>query len=311
MLETTGLACERGSRRLFSDLSFALGAGGLLHVRGANGSGKTSLLRILAGLARAAAGTVLWRGKVPEADFGREMLFLGHAPALKEELTAQENLEFACRLSGLDFSSEALRVLGVERQAGLPARFLSQGQKKRVGLARLAVAGAMPLWLLDEPFSALDDEAIAAVRGLIEAHLAAAEGKGLDDHDVRPGLAEGGQQHVAAARLEGVVDRSAVQVGEAGEAGVARDHRRQRDMADAGAGKAGNRRAAGDHRHVEAVGAKRLRDPAGAGEVADAEQVLDVEEDAGEPAGGAPHQAARHSVSNRSFSWRMLTWWSN
>src|SRR5262245_7843546 len=107
MLETTGLACERGSRRLFSDLSFALGAGGLLHGRGANGSGKTSLLRILAGLTRAAAGSVRWRGKTPESDFGREMLFLGHAPALKDELTAQENLEFACALSGLAFTSKA------------------------------------------------------------------------------------------------------------------------------------------------------------------------------------------------------------
>ena len=186
MLETTGLACERGSRRLFSDLSFALGAGGLLHVRGANGSGKTSLLRILAGLTRPAAGTVHWRGKAPDSDFGKEMLFLGHAPALKDELTAQENLEFACRLSGLSFSSNALEILGVQKQAGLPSRFLSQGQRKRVGLARLAVAGSMPLWMLDEPFSALDDEAINAVRGLIEAHLAAGGMAVLTSHQEVP-----------------------------------------------------------------------------------------------------------------------------
>ena len=186
MLETTGLACERGSRRLFSDLSFALGAGGLLHVRGANGSGKTSLLRILAGLTRAAAGTVQWRGKAPEADFGREMLFLGHAPALKDELTVFENFAFACHLSLLKEEKDALEKLGIGRLPDLPARVLSQGQKKRVGLARLAVAGSMPLWLLDEPFSALDDEAIAAVRGLIEAHLAAGGMTVLTSHQDVP-----------------------------------------------------------------------------------------------------------------------------
>jgi heme exporter protein A len=171
MLETTALACERGGRRLFSDLQFTLGAGELLRVRGPNGAGKTSLLRILAGLTRPAAGSVTWRGEPRDWDFGRDMLYLGHAPALKDELTAQENLEFACRICSLDFSANALQQLGIGKLANLPARFLSQGQRKRVALARLAVAAAMPLWLLDEPFAALDDEAIAAVRGLVEGHL--------------------------------------------------------------------------------------------------------------------------------------------
>jgi len=172
MLETKALACERGGRRLFSDLGFALGAGELLRVRGANGSGKTSLLRILAGLTRPETGTIAWRGKARDWDFGREMLFLGHAPALKDELSVLENFAFSCQLSFLKEEKNALERLGVGRLADLPARFLSQGQRRRVALARLGVASSMPLWLLDEPFAALDEEAIVAVRGLIEGHLA-------------------------------------------------------------------------------------------------------------------------------------------
>ena len=171
MLETTALACERGGRRLFSDLGFALGAGELLRVRGANGTGKTTLLRALAGLTRAADGTVRWRGKDRDWDFGREMLFLGHAPALKDDLTVFENFSFACQLSLLKEEKSALEMLGIARLADLPAKFLSQGQRKRVALARLAVSSSVPLWLLDEPFAALDEEAIGAVRGLIETHL--------------------------------------------------------------------------------------------------------------------------------------------
>jgi len=171
MLETMALACERGGRRLFSDLGFALGAGELLRVRGPNGAGKTSLLRILAGLTRPAMGNVTWRGKQRDWDFGREMLFLGHAPALKDELTVSENFVFNCQLSFLKEDANALEQIGVGKLAGLPARFLSQGQRKRVALARLALASSMPLWLLDEPFSALDEAAITAVRGLIEGHL--------------------------------------------------------------------------------------------------------------------------------------------
>jgi heme exporter protein A len=171
MLETMALACERGGRRLFSDLGFVLGAGELLRVRGPNGAGKTSLLRILAGLTRPAAGNVTWRGKQRDWDFGREMLFLGHAPALKDELTVFENFAFNCQLSFLEEEQSALEQIGIGKLAGLPARFLSQGQRKRVALARLAVASSMPLWLLDEPFAALDEEAIAAVRGLVEGHL--------------------------------------------------------------------------------------------------------------------------------------------
>jgi heme exporter protein A len=175
MLETTALACERGGLRLFSDLGFALDAGGLLRVRGANGSGKTSLLRILAGLTRPAAGTLRWRGREIDEDFRAEMLFLGHAPALKAELTVIENLEFSARISGLKNvdCKKALKQLGIERLADLPASYLSQGQQKRAALARLALSSDVPLWLLDEPFAALDDEATGRVSALCAAHLGA------------------------------------------------------------------------------------------------------------------------------------------
>ena len=177
MLQTMALSCERGGLRLFSDLVFALQAGGLLRVRGANGSGKTTLLRTLAGLTRPASGEVRWRGNAIGDEYRSEMLFLGHAAALKDELTVLENLDFASRISGLDISEvdrrNALESLGIARLANLPARYLSQGQRKRAALARLPLSSGVALWLLDEPFAALDDEAIARVSALCAAHLAA------------------------------------------------------------------------------------------------------------------------------------------
>lgn len=175
MLETSGLACERGGHRLFSDLSFALSAGNLLRVRGFNGSGKTTLLRTLAGLTRPAAGEVLWRGNAIGEDYRKEMLFLGHAAGVKDDLTVLENLAFSARLSELKDNNfkNALEQLGIARIADLPARYLSQGQCRRAALARLALAQGVPLWLLDEPFAALDEEAIERVSALCAAHLAA------------------------------------------------------------------------------------------------------------------------------------------
>jgi heme exporter protein A len=177
MLETLALGCERGGLRLFSELALSVGPGGLLRVRGANGSGKTTLLRTLAGLTRPAAGEVRWRGNAIGEELRKEMLYLGHAAALKDELTVLENLDFAARFSGLEISASkikhALEALGIARLADLPARFLSQGQRKRAALARLALSPGVALWLLDEPFAALDDEAIGRVSGLSAAHLAA------------------------------------------------------------------------------------------------------------------------------------------
>jgi heme exporter protein A len=175
MLETTGLACERGGLRLFSDVSLSAVPGGLLRVRGPNGSGKTTLLRTLAGLSRPAAGEVRWRGQPIGQESRREMLFLGHAPGLKDELTVLENLEFSARLAGLPHvdGRKALQQLGILRLADLPARYLSQGQRKRAALARLALSSSVPLWLLDEPFAALDDEAIVGLSALCATHLLA------------------------------------------------------------------------------------------------------------------------------------------
>jgi len=197
MLETSALACERGGQRLFSDLGFALAPGGLLRVRGANGSGKTTLLRTLAGLTRPAAGSVRWHGKEIDEDYRREMLFLGHAPAVKDELTVLENLEFSSRISGLEISeskiNNALQQVGIARLSGLRAGYLSQGQRRRTALARLALSADVPLWLLDEPFAALDDEAIGRVSVLCAAHLAAGGMLVLTSHQDVPVAAPAAQ----------------------------------------------------------------------------------------------------------------------
>ena len=174
MLEAAELECERGTRVLFRGLSFALQPGELLRVAGANGSGKTSLLRILSGLAAPNAGEVRWKGR-PIAqlkeDYSRELVYLGHAPAVKDDLTPRENLAVSCRLAGRAASGAALQAalaqLGVPE---LPVRKLSQGQRRRAALARLFVTDA-PLWLLDEPFATLDAEGISILNGLIGKHV--------------------------------------------------------------------------------------------------------------------------------------------
>ena len=177
MLEATGLECERGGRVLFRGLSLALKKGELLRIAGANGRGKTSLLRILCGLLPPAAGEVRWDGQPVRSlreEYSRQLVFVGHAPAVKDELTGAENLSIACRLAGLPASAD--RVRGALDELAVPkdvlVKKLSQGQRRRVALARLVLSVDVPLWLLDEPFSALDVAAVALMEKLIGAHAA-------------------------------------------------------------------------------------------------------------------------------------------
>ena len=177
MLEVSNLECIRGERSLFAGVGFRLEAGEMLYLQGSNGSGKTSLLRILCGLAHPAAGEIRWRGEPIGAlgeDYRRELCYLGHHNAIKEELTPLENLLAAAKLAdevlSEDDALDALEQVGLAGREDLACKYLSQGQKRRVALARL-VKERRPLWVLDEPFVALDVAAVDWLAGLISAHL--------------------------------------------------------------------------------------------------------------------------------------------
>jgi heme exporter protein A len=177
MLEAIDLAARRGFTRLFASLSLRVEPGCALLVTGANGTGKTTLLRILAGITAPAAGHVRWRGEdvTPFSDPVRQdTVFCGHLAALKDELTAEENLASLVALAGEPAESatlrDALANVALDKQSGLPARVLSQGQRRRVGLARLVLT-RRPLWLLDEPATALDTEGVALLTRLLAGHL--------------------------------------------------------------------------------------------------------------------------------------------
>jgi heme exporter protein A len=166
-----------GGLRALKGLSFDIAPGEIFGLVGPNGSGKTSLLRILCGLLTPGAGEVRWQGQPIRSlreEFSRSVVFLGHAPAIKDELTARENLEVSCVLAGLSVSAteieHAVGRFGVP--AGKAVRQLSQGQRRRAALARLALSAGVPLWLLDEPFTALDAAASATVEELMRSHAA-------------------------------------------------------------------------------------------------------------------------------------------
>lgn len=177
MLEGRDLTCLRGGRIVFAALDLSVDQGSAVLVTGPNGSGKSTLLRLLAGLLPPLSGAVRWRGRPitddPEA-FRAETRYLGHSDAIKPQLTVTENLSFWTRLYGADGGrvAAALATFGLDALADLPARMLSAGQRRRLGLARLVAAPA-PLWLLDEPTVALDRSGTAAVERALATHRAA------------------------------------------------------------------------------------------------------------------------------------------
>jgi heme exporter protein A len=171
-LEASGLTCIRGGREVFSGLDFAVGTGEALLVTGRNGAGKSSLLRMIAGLVRTAAGRIALEGGDPERTVPEQAHYLGHQDALKPSLTVAENLEFWARYLGPAGADDgALAAIGLDGLADLPAVYLSAGQRRRLSVARL-LAVRRPIWLLDEPTAALDREAQDRLGQLMADHLA-------------------------------------------------------------------------------------------------------------------------------------------
>jgi heme exporter protein A len=174
-LRASSIAIERGGRRLFARLSFEVAAGQALVVTGPNGAGKSSLLRAIAGLLALAEGEIALEGGAREASVGEQAHYFGHLDALKGALTAAENLGFWAAIlrggmPGALSVAAALDRVGLLHVADLPAHALSAGQKRRVALARL-VAAPRPLWLLDEPLSALDAGAQSRLGEIMRDHL--------------------------------------------------------------------------------------------------------------------------------------------
>ena len=176
-LTVSGLSCVRGDRRLFEGLDFELRTGQFMYLRGHNGSGKTTLLRTLAGLLLPEAGEIQWDGRSIRRirdEYHAELLYLGHLNALKGDLNALENLRIDSAIRGAPLDEEAawqlLTDIGLRGHEDLPTKYLSQGQKRRVALARLWI-NRSALWILDEPFSALDVASVEILQEIIREHL--------------------------------------------------------------------------------------------------------------------------------------------
>lgn len=166
------LACFRGGRQVFSGLSFTVEAGEALVVLGPNGVGKSSLLRLVAGLVARSGGALSLEGGDPGLTIGEQAHYLGHQDALKPSLTVEENLGFWSRyLGSREGTRPALAAVGLDGIAQLPAGYLSAGQRRRLSIARL-IAIQRPIWLLDEPTSALDASAQTHLAGFMRQHLA-------------------------------------------------------------------------------------------------------------------------------------------
>lgn len=171
-LSGSDLACRRGGREVFAGLSFSVGSGEALAVRGRNGAGKSSLLRLVAGLIRPAGGRLDLEGGDPELTLAEQAHYLGHQDAQKPSLTVAENLRFWSDFLGdaADIG-EPLAATGLTALADLPAAYLSAGQRRRLSIARL-LAVKRPIWLLDEPTSSLDAAAQEALADFMRSHLA-------------------------------------------------------------------------------------------------------------------------------------------
>ena len=176
-LSGTDLVCVRGDREVFAGIGFSLAAGEALTITGRNGSGKSSLLRMIAGLLRAVSGRLTLEGGEPERNIAEQAHYLGHQDALKPSLTVQENLAFWADYLGpaKNPPETALAATGLEALAALPAAYLSAGQRRRLSLARL-LAVHRPIWLLDEPHAALDSAAQTRLVEIMRQHL---DGGGL------------------------------------------------------------------------------------------------------------------------------------
>ena len=181
-LTLSALGCSKGGRALFKNVSCTLHAGQWLYVAGANGVGKTSLLRMLCGLAPIESGDILWNQQPIHSQkeaFRQDLCYLGHLNALQESMSVEENLRFTTALAGIAPNAaqlhEVLSRFGLRGRAKQLVRHLSQGQKRRVALSRL-VLGRARLWVLDEPYVAMDEAGVQMLADLIASHL---DGGGL------------------------------------------------------------------------------------------------------------------------------------